>query len=154
MHAIIILDDYSLTVLTAMLRFYTPNSAPVDKSEFRRRRALMQKRKIFFSFVLSALLSILLYIVLHEAGHCIVAILCGATITEFSILSAHMNYSGGNFTALSALFLSANGILFPLFLSYIYTFLYRAAAMTKLSALSANMSISPAARNPRMRTKA
>ena len=31
----------------------------------------MQKRKIFFSFVLSALLSILLYIVLHEAGHCI-----------------------------------------------------------------------------------
>ena len=50
----------------------------------------MQKRKIFFSFVLSALLSILLYIVLHEAGHCIVAILCGATITEFSILSAHM----------------------------------------------------------------
>lgn len=114
-----------------MLRFYTPNSAPVDKSEFRRRRALMQKRKIFFSFVLSALLSILLYIVLHEAGHCIVAILCGATITEFSILSAHMNYSGGNFTALSALFLSANGILFPLFLSYIYTFLYRAAAMNK-----------------------
>lgn len=91
----------------------------------------MQKRKIFFSFVLSALLSILLYIVLHEAGHCIVAILCGATITEFSILSAHMNYSGGNFTALSALFLSANGILFPLFLSYIYTFLYRAAAMNK-----------------------
>ena len=69
----------------------------------------MQKRKIFFSFVLSALLSILCYIVLHEAGHCIVAILCGATITEFSILSAHMNYSGGNFTALSALFLSANG---------------------------------------------
>ena len=63
----------------------------------------MQKRKIFFSFVLSALLSILFYIVLHEAGHCIVAILCGATITEFSILSAHMNYSGGNFTALSAL---------------------------------------------------
>lgn len=91
----------------------------------------MQKRKIFFSFVLSALLSILLYIVLHEAGHCIVAILCGATITEFSILSAHMNYSGGNFTALSALFLSANGILFPLFLSYIYAFLYRAAAKNK-----------------------
>ena len=113
-----------------MLRFHTPNSAPVDKSGFRR-RALMQKRKIFFSFVLSALLSILLYIVLHEAGHCIVAILCGATITEFSILSAHMNYSGGNFTALSALFLSANGILFPLFLSYIYAFLYRAAAKNK-----------------------
>lgn len=92
----------------------------------------MQKRKIFFSFILSALLSILLYIVLHEAGHCIVAILCGATITEFSILSAHMNYSGGDFTALSALFLSANGILFPLFLSYIYAFLYRAAAKNKI----------------------
>ena len=32
---------------------------------------------------------------------------------------------------LSALFLSANGILFPLFLSYIYAFLYRAAAKNK-----------------------
>lgn len=92
---------------------------------------MKQKRLIFFSFMSSALLCILLYIILHEAGHCIVAVLCGAAITEFSILSAHMNYSGGNFTDLSALFLNANGILFPLFLSYIYTFLYRSAAKNK-----------------------
>ena len=47
------------------------------------------------------------------------------------IVAAVGKHSGGNFTALSALFLSANGILFPLFLSYIYAFLYRAAAKNK-----------------------
>ena len=47
------------------------------------------------------------------------------------IVAAVGKRSGGNFTALSALFLSANGILFPLFLSYIYAFLYRAAAKNK-----------------------
>lgn len=86
---------------------------------------MKQKRMIFLSIFLSVLLCILLYIILHEVGHCIVAVSCGATITEFSILSAHMNYSGGNFTDLTDLFLNANGVLFPLILSYIYISLYR-----------------------------
>ncbi len=92
---------------------------------------MKQKRMIFLSVLLSALLFILLYIILHEAGHCIVAISCGATITEFSILSAHVRYSGGRFTNLSDLFLNANGVFFPLILSYIYMLLYRKTAKNR-----------------------
>ena len=89
----------------------------------------MNQKKVF---VFPILLSILLYIVLHEVGHCIVAILCGAAITEFSILSAHMTYSGGRFTDLSYLWLDANGVVFPLVLSYFHIFLYKATAKNKI----------------------
>ena len=64
---------------------------------------MKQKRILFLSIFASALLCILLYIILHETGHCIVAVSCGATVTDFSIFSAHMSYRGGNFTDLSDL---------------------------------------------------
>lgn len=89
----------------------------------------MKKKKVF---VFSILLSILLYIVLHEAGHCIVAVSCGATITEFSILPAYMSYSGGNFTDLSYLWFDANGVVFPLILSYFHMLLYRAGIKNRI----------------------
>ncbi len=93
---------------------------------------MKQKRILFLSIFASALLCILLYIILHEAGHCIVAVSCGATVTDFSIFSAHMSYRGGNFTDLSDLFLNANGVLFPLLLSYIFILLYNPAVKNRL----------------------
>lgn len=69
--------------------------------------------------------TILLYIILHELGHCIVAVACGAQITEFSILTAHMSYAGGHFTDISDLWLHANGMAFPLILSYVYMLCYQ-----------------------------
>lgn len=75
--------------------------------------------------IVSAITTLIVYIVLHELGHCIVAVSCGATITEFSILNARMNYVGGNFTDWSDLWFNANGALFPLIISYVYMLVYR-----------------------------
>jgi len=68
---------------------------------------------------------LVLYIVLHEMGHCIVAVACGSTITEFSILTAHVSYAGGTYTNVSDMWVNVNGMLFPLILSYIYMLFYK-----------------------------
>lgn len=73
----------------------------------------------------SVFVSILLYIVLHEFGHAIVLWSVDADVTEFSILSAHVSYNGGNWTCLSDKWLHLNGALFPFVVSLIYTMLYR-----------------------------
>lgn len=73
----------------------------------------------------SVVIVIVLYVFFHEMGHCIVAIACGADITEFSILSAHMSYVGGSFTDTSDLWLHANGMVFPLILSYVFMLCYQ-----------------------------
>lgn len=72
----------------------------------------------------SVLLVILLYIILHEAGHLIVMLSAGATITDFSILSAHVSGMGGNYTNVSGLWLHANGALLPVIVSFVYMLLY------------------------------
>lgn len=69
--------------------------------------------------------AILLYIILHELGHCIVAVACGAEITEFGIITAHMSYAGGHFTDISNLWFNVNGMAFPLMLSYVYMLCYQ-----------------------------
>ena len=73
----------------------------------------------------SVLIGILLYILLHEFGHAIVLWSVGADITEFSILSAHVCYIGGNWTDVSDKWMHLNGALFPLIVSAIYIMLYR-----------------------------
>ncbi len=59
------------------------------------------------------LLLVAIYVFLHELGHSIVAIACGADITGFSIASAHMSYTGGQFTPASNAFLNVSGMLLP-----------------------------------------
>ena len=48
-------------------------------------------KKIIFLFI-SLIFSVPAYIILHEAGHSLVAILCGAKITKFSIFEAYMMF--------------------------------------------------------------
>lgn len=69
-------------------------------------------------------LFLILYIVLHEAGHCIVAASCGARITEFNISQAYVNYEGGEFSDAKKMMLHAGGVMFPLILSYINMLIY------------------------------
>lgn len=73
----------------------------------------------------SVLISILLYIFLHELGHVIVLWSVDAKITELSIISAHVNYNGRNWTDLSDKWMHLNGVLFPLLVSVLYIMLYR-----------------------------
>lgn len=73
--------------------------------------------KLAILFPCSVLAGALLYVFMHELGHTIIAMVCGAEITEFSILGAHMSYSGGAFSkAMFSLFHVA-GVLFPIILT-------------------------------------
>ena len=84
-----------------------------------------KKIKSIGYILLSAGIAIFLYILLHEFGHMIVMLSMGATITDFSIFTAHVSADGGNYTNLSDMFMNVNGALFPLIISYLYTLLYK-----------------------------
>ena len=50
------------------------------------------KVKKILSLFASILILIPLYVALHEGGHALTAVLCGARITQFRILGAYMAY--------------------------------------------------------------
>lgn len=84
-----------------------------------------RKGKVLISLFSSILIVMFCYIVFHEAGHSLVAVICGAEITEFSIISAHMSYVGGSFTNYTYALLHAAGMLMPVVNSFIYMLFYR-----------------------------
>lgn len=84
-----------------------------------------RKIKSIVYILLSAVVVAFLYVFLHELGHTLVMLLAGATITSFSIFTAHVSAVGGVYTNLSDMWLHANGALFPLCLSYLYILLYK-----------------------------
>lgn len=67
-----------------------------------------------------AVLCTILYIFLHEGGHALVAVLCGAKITSFSIIGAHTSATGGNYTQAAAALLHLAGMLLPVVCSACY----------------------------------
>jgi hypothetical protein len=58
----------------------------------------------------------------HEAGHCIVALLCGAEITGFSVFHGRMWYDGGDFDYRSMAWLYVNGTLFAVLFGLLLIF--------------------------------
>lgn len=89
----------------------------------------LNTRKILSLFA-SILFTIPVYIILHEGGHALIALSCGARITEFSILGAYMRYEGGTFTALTLSLFYIAGMLLPVLISIAYMLLYRDAAQS------------------------
>ncbi len=81
--------------------------------------------KKILSLFASLIIAIPLYIFLHEGGHALTALLCGAKITQFSILEAYTGYNGGVFTPFSLSLFHIAGMLLPVFISIIYMFSYR-----------------------------
>ena len=81
---------------------------------------MKNKITILISSLLASLFTIILYI-LHELGHTIVALACGAKITSFSIIGARMSYDGGKFNQFSISLLNAGGMLLPVLLCLIFT---------------------------------
>lgn len=67
--------------------------------------------------ILAAIVLLPIYIFLHEGGHALVSILCGAKITSFSIIGAYMSSEGGNFNRVTSSMLHAAGALVPLLVS-------------------------------------
>lgn len=87
-----------------------------------------QKIKSIGYILLSAGISFFLYILLHEFGHMIVMLSTGATITDFSVFTAHVTAIGGDYTDFSNMWMHANGALLPLMISYLYMLLYQAGS--------------------------
>lgn len=85
--------------------------------------------KLLLILMISAIVTVFLYILLHEFGHMIVMLSAGDRITEFSILGAHVSGEGGNYTNTSDLWMYANGTIFPLLLSYIFLLFYQKESM-------------------------
>lgn len=86
---------------------------------------MQRKMKIVAYLMLSVLIVLPLYILLHECGHLIVMLSAGATITDFSIMTAHVSAVGGNYSNLSDLWLHANGAFLPIVVSLVYMMFYR-----------------------------
>lgn len=84
-----------------------------------------KKLKSIGYILLSAGITLFLYILLHEFGHTMVMLSVGATIMDFSIFTAHVSAVGGNYTNLSEMWMYANGALFPLMISFLYTLSYK-----------------------------
>lgn len=86
---------------------------------------MKRESKVIFSVLVSVFIVMFCYIVLHETGHCLVAIFCGAKITQFSILGAHMSYVGGVFNNNTYALLHVAGLLLPVVISIVYMLFYR-----------------------------
>lgn len=84
-----------------------------------------EKTKNILLLFLSLVIVVPLYIFLHEGGHALVAVLCGARITDFSILQAHMSAEGGVYQPVTSALLHAGGVLLPVITAAIYIMLYR-----------------------------
>ncbi|MDO9491762.1 hypothetical protein [Acetobacterium sp.] len=83
------------------------------------------KMKYVLSTILVTVIAIVVYIILHEVGHCLVAMACGARITKFSIISASMAYEGGVFNRFQFALFNAVGALFPIIVSFFLLCFYR-----------------------------
>ena len=86
------------------------------------------RAKVILSVLVSVLFIIPIYIILHEGGHALVAVLCGANVTRFSVFGAYMSYEGGSFTPVMLSLLNAAGMLLPVLASFVYMLTYRSNA--------------------------
>lgn len=89
----------------------------------------MKKKVQMIGCLLAAAgLALIVYIFLHEFGHCIVMLSAGATIDDFSILTAHVSGTGGEYTDFSRMWMHANGALLPLLAAYAWMLFYRSGS--------------------------
>lgn len=82
------------------------------------------KAKKVLSLLASVMCMLPLYVVLHKGGHALVAVLCGARVTSFSVAAASMSYQGGRFTALTLSLFHAAGVLLPVLAAVVYMLTY------------------------------
>lgn len=80
----------------------------------------MKKVVLMLKLLLAAFLEVILYIFLHEGGHALAAISCGAKITAFGIIGAYTSSVGGSYTQVTGAILNIAGMALPLIISICY----------------------------------
>ncbi len=78
------------------------------------------KMSLLLKMLLAVFIETILYIFLHEGGHALVAVLCGAKITSFSIVGAYVISTGGNYTQVTSSLQKVAGALLPVVFSVCY----------------------------------
>lgn len=76
--------------------------------------------KLILNVVSAAVIEVVIYIFLHESGHALVGLACGAKISAFSIVGAYTSLTGGTFNIFTSSLLKAGGMVFPLAISLLY----------------------------------
>lgn len=84
-----------------------------------------EKGKLVLHIFVAAILTVVLYILLHEGGHALVAVACGARITRFSILGAYVVSVGGNYNVFTGSLRIAAGAVLPVLLSTLWLLLFK-----------------------------
>lgn len=84
-----------------------------------------RKVKLLIALLGSLLIAVPLYLFLHEGGHALVALLCSAQITGFSILGAHTSWVDGSSSPATATLVNAAGMLLPALVALVYALFYR-----------------------------
>lgn len=79
---------------------------------------MIKKIKIIIVITLMLIATNMIYVLLHELGHCLVAFLCGASITDFSIINRSMSFTGGEFNDITFALLQISGIIFPTIIGF------------------------------------
>lgn len=80
--------------------------------------------KFILSYVGAVIATIVLYIFLHELGHFLVAVACGAKNAKISIMSARMISDGGNYNQITGSLFNLAGMLLPVLICFISTMFY------------------------------
>lgn len=85
---------------------------------------MRRKLRFLFTVLAMAFASIIIYVLLHESGHALVAMLCGGSNVRISIISAHTWWTGGSFTAITSALCDAAGAALPICAAWIAMMFY------------------------------
>lgn len=80
--------------------------------------------KFLISYAGAVIAAVILYIFLHELGHFLIAIACGAKNARISIMTARMTSDGGNYNQITESLLHLAGMLLPVLVCFIATTFY------------------------------
>lgn len=85
---------------------------------------MKQKFKYIYSVFITAIISVIVYLITHELGHALTAVMYGSEITQFSVVNAHVWWIGNDISDFGNALILLAGTLFPVLLTIVCIFFY------------------------------
>ena len=89
---------------------------------------MKSKVKLICLLAIILIITSIMYTGLHELGHCLIAVLCGATITDVDLFNRSMSYMGGHFNNITSALLHIAGATFPVIICLVLLYAKRKAS--------------------------
>jgi len=83
---------------------------------------MKNKMKLICFLIISFTITTIIYRAFHELGHCLIAVLCGATVTNIDIFNGSMSYVGGSFNNIRLALLHISGVILPVIMCLIFLY--------------------------------